>query len=238
MGEDVFSSIVNTVKALGIFLIMVQSVPILVWVERRASAFMQNRFGPNRIGPLGLVQLLADMVKFLFKEDFVIQKGNKFYFYLAPILAVVPVALAFGCLPLSAPVYIEAFEWLGRQWGPYIFEARAFGLDIGVVFVFGISSLAVYSLLLAGWSSNNKFSLLGALRASAQAISYELALSLSLIGVLMLFNTFSFDTIIELQNKSLNFNLFSKQVDISFLPNWGIFYSAFGGFASFYSALC
>lgn len=228
MGEDVFSSTVNIVKMLVIFLIMVQSVPILVWVERRASAFIQNRFGPNRVGPLGLLQLLADLVKFLFKEDFALQQGKKFYFYLAPVLAVLPVAIAFGSLPLSAPVYVDAFEWLGREWGPYIFEIRSFPMDIGVVFVFGISSLAVYSLLVAGWSSHNKFSLLGALRASAQAISYELALSLSLLGILILFNTFSFDSIIDLQNRPLNFQFFSLKVHIPFLPNWGIFYQPLG----------
>ena len=233
MGEDFFSSSVNLIKMLVIFLIMIQSVPVLVWLERRASAFIQNRFGPNRVGPLGLFQLLADLVKFLFKEDFLIEKGNKFYFYLAPVLAVLPVALAFGSLPLSAPVYVEAFEWLGRSWGPYIFEIRSFPMNIGVVFVFGISSLAVYSLLLAGWSSKSKFSLLGALRASAQAISYELALSLSLIGVLMLFNTLSFDEIIELQNKPLNFEFLAWSASFSFLPNWGIFYQPLGALILF-----
>ena len=233
MGDDVFSSVVNLVKMTAIFLFMVQCVPILVWIERRASAFIQNRFGPNRVGPLGLTQLLADLVKFVFKEDFVMDKSRKFYFYLAPILAVIPAAIAFGALPLSAPVYVDAFELFGHTLGPYIFEVRSFPMDIGIIFVFGISSLAVYSLLLAGWSSANKFSLLGALRAGAQAISYELALSLSLLGILMIFNTLSFDQIIELQNQPLTFQFFSKEIQVHFLPNWGIFYQPLGALLLF-----
>ena len=233
MGDDVFSSVVNLVKMTAIFLFMVQCVPILVWIERRASAFIQNRFGPNRVGPLGLTQLLADLVKFVFKEDFVMDKSRKFYFYLAPILAVIPAAIAFGSLPLSAPVYVDAFELFGHTLGPYIFEVRSFPMDIGIIFVFGISSLAVYSLLLAGWSSANKFSLLGALRAGAQAISYELALSLSLLGILMIFNTLSFDQIIEMQNQPLTFQFFSKEIQVHFLPNWGIFYQPLGALLLF-----
>jgi len=143
------------------------------------------------------------------------------------------VALAFGSLPLSSPIYIDSFQLFGHSLGPYLFEVRSFPMDIGIIFVFGISSLAVYSLLLAGWSSGSKFSLLGALRASAQAISYELALSLSLFGVLILFNTFSFDQIIEMQNQALNFQFFSKEITIRFLPNWGIFYQPLGALLLF-----
>ena len=233
MGEDFFSSTINVIKILVIFLIMVQSVPILVWLERRASAFMQNRFGPNRVGPLGLLQLLADFIKVIFKEDFVNPQAHKFYFYAAPVLAVIPGALAFGAIPLSAPVYIDQFQLFGQTLGPYIFEMRSFPMDIGIVFVFGASSLAVYSILLAGWSSGNKYSLLGGLRASAQAISYELALSLSLIGVIIIFNTFSFDEIIEIQNQALNFKFFSYEVQVDFLPNWGIFYQPLGALLLF-----
>ena len=233
MGEDLFSSTVNFVKIFVIFLLVVQSVPILVWVERRVAGFIQNRLGPNRVGPLGLTQLLADLVKFLFKEDFVIDKSRKFYFYLAPILAVIPAVVAFGSLPLSAPVSVESFELFGKNLGPYQFDIRAFPMDIGLLFIFGISSLSVYSLLLAGWSSANKYSLLGALRASAQAISYELALSLGLVGILIIFNTFSFDQIIQIQNQALNFQFLSKEVQVDFLPNWGIFYQPIGAILLF-----
>ena len=233
MGEDFFSITINVLKAFAIFLILVQSVPILVWLERRASAFIQNRFGPNRVGPLGLLQLLADFVKVLFKEDFVHPNTHKAFFYIAPVISVIPAALAFGALPLSAPVYIDQFQLWGHTLGPYIFEMRSFSMDIGIIFVFGASSLAVYSLLIAGWSSGNKYSLMGGLRASAQAISYELALSLSLIGVIIIFNTFSFDEMIDMQNKALSFSFFSHPVSVSFLPNWGIFYQPLGALLLF-----
>ncbi len=230
---DFFEVTVNFIKIAVIFLLMVQMVPLLVWVERRGSAFIQNRFGPNRIGPLGLVQNLADLVKFLCKEDFLGQKGRKNFFYLAPIFSLIPAALAFGAIPLSTPVSVEAFEWLSRTWGPYTFYFQSFVMGIGIVFVLGVSSLAVYALLLAGWSSGSKFSLYGALRASAQAISYELALSLSLVGVLLLFNTFHFSEIVALQSGPLSFHFFGQAVTFSFLPNWGIFYQPLGALLFF-----
>ncbi|MDE0518158.1 MAG: NADH-quinone oxidoreductase subunit H, partial [Bdellovibrionales bacterium] len=120
-------------------------------------------------------------------------------------MSLIPAALAFGAIPLSTPVEVEAFKWLGQTWGPYTFYFQSFVMSLGVVFVLGVSSLAVYSLLLAGWSSGSKFSLYGALRASAQAISYELALSLSIVGVLLLFNTFHFSEMVSAQNGPLQF---------------------------------
>ncbi len=228
MGNDFFEIFVNVIKIALIFFLMVQLVPLLVWVERRGSAFIQNRFGPNRVGPLGLVQNLADFVKFLFKEDFLNKAGRKNFFYLAPVLALLPAALAFGAIPLSTPVQIEAFELFGRNFGPYTFFFQSFFMGVGIVFVLGVSSLSVYSLLLAGWASGSKFSLYGALRASAQSISYELALSLSIVGIIMLFNTFDFSEIVLAQNGPLQFYFFGEQLKISFLPNWGIFYQPLG----------
>ena len=236
MGTDIFEVVVNIVKVAVIFLLMVQMVPLLVWVERRGSAFIQNRFGPNRIGPLGLVQNLADFVKFLCKEDFLGHKTRRNFFYMAPVLSLIPAALAFGAIPLSAPVKLDVFQWLGYSWGPYTFYFQSFVIGIGIVFVLGVSSLAVYSLLLAGWSSGSKFSLYGALRASAQAISYELALSLSIVGILLLFNTFSFSEIVQLQNRPLQFHFLGELVVFPFLPNWGIFYQPLGALI-FFSAL-
>jgi len=228
MGSDIFEITINFIKIVVIFLLMVQLVPLLVWVERRGSAFIQNRFGPNRIGPLGLMQNLADLVKFLCKEDFLAQSVKKPFFYSAPVFSLIPAALAFGAIPLSSPVEITAFEWLGRVWGPYTFYFQSFVMSVGIVFVLGLTSLAVYSFLLAGWSSGNKFSLYGALRASAQSISYELALSLSLVGVLLIYSTFDFSEIISTQSTSLQFYWFGKLVSIPFLPNWGIFYQPLG----------
>ena len=233
MNMDLFEIVINCIKIVVIFLLMIQMVPLLVWVERRGSAFIQNRFGPNRIGPLGLIQNLADLVKFLCKEDFLGHKGRKNFFYIAPVLSLIPAALAFGAIPLSVPVEVEAFQWLGQDWGPYTFYFQSFVVSIGIVFVLGVSSLAVYSLLLAGWSSGSKFSLYGALRASAQAISYELALSLSIVGVILLFNTFSFSEMVTAQTGPLSFHFFGELVTISFLPNWGIFYQPLGAILLF-----
>lgn len=235
MGSDVFEVTVNFVKLALIFLMMVQLVPLLVWVERRGSAFIQNRFGPNRVGPLGLLQLLADAIKFIFKEEFLPRESVALFYYAAPVIALVPAAIAFGAIPLSAPIKVEAFQWLGQNWGPYVFRFQTFDVGIGIVFVLGISSLATYALLLAGWGSSNKYSLLGALRASAQVISYELALGLSLVGCLLLYGTFSFQHIIDQQVGPLTFHWLGQTHQIAWLPNYGIFYQPLG-FILFFAA--
>ena len=218
---------ISIVKAVIIFLLMVQLVPLLVWVERRGSAFIQGRLGPNRVGPLGLVQLLADAVKFLAKQEFSPRRGRALLFYAAPVLALIPGAVAFGALPLSIPIQLEAFEWLGRTWGPYTLAFQSFDIGVGLVFVLGASSLGAYALLMAGWSSANKYSLLGAMRASAQMISYELALGMALVGVLLLYNSFHFTDIIQQQLGAMSFVWLGEQVSLP-LPNWGVFYQPLG----------
>ncbi len=229
MGSDIFEISVNFVKLIAIFLLMVQIVPLLVWVERRGSAYIQNRFGPNRVGPLGLTQLLADAVKFLTKEAFVPSRGYPFIYYIAPIVAMIPAALALAAIPLSMPIKIEPFQWLGETWGPYTFLFQGYNFGIGIVFVLGVSSLAAYALLLAGYGSNNKYSLYGALRASAQTISYELAMGLSIVGVILLFNSFDFLEIIKGQEAPLHFMFLGRKIELSaWLPNWGIFYQPLG----------
>ncbi len=218
---------------LVIFLLMVTMVPLLVWVERRGSAFIQNRLGPNRVGPLGLLQLLADAVKFFFKEEFVPKNGYKTIFYLAPIVALIPGAIAFGAIPLGIPLDIGAFNAFGQTWGPYNLGFQSFELGIGVVFVLAVASLGGYSLLLAGWGSGNKYSMMGALRACAQMISYELALGLSLVGILLIYGTFSFNDIVNMQEGPLNFSIGQKDIVIGFLPNWGIFFQPLGAILFF-----
>ena len=233
MGADVFEITVNALKMILIFLMMVQAVPLLVWLERRGSAFIQNRFGPNRVGPLGLMQLLADAVKFLFKEEFSPKKSIKILYYAAPVVALVPATLAYLAIPLSHPIAIEAFEMLGRSWGPYHFAFQGYEIGVGIVFVLGVSSLAVYSILLAGFGSGNKFSLLGALRASAQIISYELALGLSIVGMIMLYGSFDFAQMIAAQQGPLSFQFMGYTVSSAYLPNWGIFYQPLGAIIFF-----
>ncbi len=150
MGSAPLEITINFIKTILVFLTMVQLVPILVWVERRGSAFIQNRFGPNRVGPLGLVQLLADAVKFLTKEDFVPDKGNKFLFYAAPVFALIPAAIAYMAIPMSTPLIV----------GDSKFLIQGFEINVGIVFILGISSLAAYTILMAGWGSGSKFSLM------------------------------------------------------------------------------
>ena len=227
MGSDILEISINTIKLIVIFLMMVQAVPLMVWLERRGSAFIQMRFGPNRVGPLGLMQLLADAVKFIFKESFVPGKGIKFLFLAAPVLALLPAALTFTALPLSIPVNIAPFELFGNTWGGYTFSFSGFDIDIGIVYILAIASLGAYGILVAGYASGNKYSLLGAVRASAQMISYELSLSLSLIGILMIYATFNFYDMVAFQQVPLFANT-TLENTFWFLPRWGIFFQPLG----------
>jgi NADH:ubiquinone oxidoreductase subunit 1 (chain H) len=233
MGKDVFEITVNALKLVVIFLMIVQSVPILVWLERRGSAFIQNRLGPNRVGPLGLMQLLADAVKFLTKENFVPDSAKPFLYYAAPVFALIPGAVAFMAIPLSTPIQVGTFEMFGQSWGPYTFLFQGYDIGVGIVFILGVSSLAAYTLLMAGWGSGNKYSLMGALRASAQTISYELALGLSIVGVILLFGTFNLTDMIHAQTGPLTFAMFGHTISSNYLPNWGIFYQPLGALIFF-----
>ncbi len=218
MGNTTLEIAINVGKTLAVFLMMVQAVPILVWLERRGSGFIQNRFGPNRVGPLGLMQLLADAVKFLTKEDFAPEKGNRFMFYAAPVFALIPASVAYMAIPMSTPLKVGASTFL----------IQGFEINIGIVFILGVSSLAAYTILMAGWGSGSKFSLMGAMRASAQIISYELALGLSIVGVILLYGTFNLTEMIQAQQGPLHFSAFGYDIVCSYLPNWGIFYQPVG----------
>ena len=199
MGSDIFEITVNLLKLAIIFVMMVQMVPLLVWVERRGSAFIQNRLGPNRVGPLGLLQLAADAIKFITKEAFVPGQAVKFLYLAAPVIALVPAALAFAAIPLSTDIKVDAFEMMGKAWGPYVFHAQTVYINVGVIYVLGVSSLGAYGLLTAGWGSGNKYSMMGAIRASAQMISYELALGLSIVGAILIYGSFDFSEMVAYQ---------------------------------------
>lgn len=224
MGKDIFEITVNGLKLVVIFLMMVQAVPVLAWLERRGSAFIQNRLGPNRVGPLGLMQLLADAVKFLTKENFVPDTAKPLLYYAAPVFALIPGAVAFSAIPMSTPIMVDAFEMFGSTWGPYTFLVQGYDIGVGIVFILGVSSLAAYTLLMAGWGSGNKYSLMGALRASAQTISYELALGLSIVGVIMMYGTFNLTDMTLAQQGPLNFTFMGYTIASPYLPNWGIFF--------------
>ena len=144
-------------------------------VERKVSAWMQDRIGPNRVGPVGLLQPIADGLKFIFKEDVVPGHVNRVLYILAPAIVLVPAFLVLAVIPFGPPV-----EVMGRQ-----VQLAIADLDIGILFVFAISSLGVYGIVLAGWASNSKYAMLGGVRSSAQMISYEVSLGLSVVGIFM-----------------------------------------------------
>lgn len=152
----------------------------LIWVERRLLGFIQERYGPNRVGPFGLLQVVADMIKILSKEDWIPPFADKPVFILAPTIILASVLLSFAVIPFAPGLAVA-------------------DLNIGLLFFLAMSSMAVYSVVLAGWASNNKYALLGGLRASAQMLSYEVFMGLSLMGVVMLAGSFRLSDIVEAQ---------------------------------------
>jgi len=152
----------------------------LIWLERRLLALWQDRYGPNRVGPLGLAQVVADMIKIFSKEDWIPPFADKPVFVLAPAVIIVTVLMSFAVIPFTPGISVV-------------------DLNIGLLFFLGMSSMGVYSVVLAGWSSNSKYSLLGGLRASAQMLSYEVFMGLSLTGVAMMSGSFNLRQIVEAQ---------------------------------------
>jgi NADH-quinone oxidoreductase subunit H len=198
---------ISLLKAFLVFLGVVNTVPILVWAERRGSAFIQHRLGPNRVNIagitlFGLVQPLADVVKFIWKEDYAPSHANRVFYVLAPVLLLVPAAMAFAVIPFA-----DVLTVAGRE-----IKMQVADLNIGILYIFALTSLSVYGIVLAGWSSNNKYSLMGGIRSSAQMISYELALGLSVVGILMIYRSVQLDDIVLAQGQEL----------FGFLPKWGI----------------
>jgi NADH-quinone oxidoreductase subunit H len=161
----------------------------LIWIERKVSARIQDRIGPNRVGPYGLLQSVADGIKFVLKEDVIPATADKALFVIAPTISVFTTMLAFSVVPFGPPP---------SQPGGFPFAIAA-NLDIGILFVFAVTSLAVYGVILGGWSSNNKYSALGSLRSSAQVVSYEIPLGLSVLGVGLLAGSFNLETVIARQ---------------------------------------
>jgi NADH-quinone oxidoreductase subunit H len=211
--QSVFwSALIKSVLAFG--LLMVTTL-LLVWMERRVVAFMQNRIGPNRAGPFGILQTLADGVKLFFKEQVTPRKVELGMYLLAPVAAMIPAFLIFLVIPIGAPVTI----------GETVVDLQVTDLNIAVLFVLAMSSLAVYSIVLAGWASGSKYPLLGGVRATAQMISYEAAMGLALVPVVLLasaqlagaqvgIGTMSFSQIVALQQGSFR----------GFVPGWYVFW--------------
>lgn len=207
-GMDTFEWVAMLAKIGVVVFAFLNIVPIMVWVERRGSALMQNRLGPNRVGPLGLLQSLADVVKFIAKEDIIPAHVEKFYFLLAPFLAVTVAFMTFAVVPFAGPLQI----------GERVVKMQLADLNVGLLYTLAVASLGVYGIILAGWSSRNKYSMLGGLRSSAQMISYELSLGLSVLGILMVFETLSLGEIVAGQ----------EQLFLGPLPKWGAFIQPLG----------
>lgn len=181
--------LIAVIKSVVIIALLLTGFAYMTYLERKVVAHMQSRIGPNRAGPRGLLQPVADGIKLLLKEDIVPADADRAMFWLAPALAVVPAIIGFAVIPMGAPITL-----FGRT-----IPLQLADINVAVLYVLAASSLAVYGVVLAGWSSNNKYSLLGGLRASAQLISYELALGLSVIGVIMLAGSLSLTDIVAAQ---------------------------------------
>ena len=167
---------------IGVLIVALSIASGLIWLERRLLALWQDRYGPNRVGPFGLLQVVADMIKIFTKEDWIPPFADKPVFVLAPAIIVMTVLMTFAVLPITPRIIVT-------------------DLNIGLLFFLAMSSLGVYSVVLAGWSSDNKYALLGGLRAAAQMISYEVFMGLSLMGVVVLAGSFDLANIVEAQRK-------------------------------------
>lgn len=176
----------------------------LIWVERKISAYMQDRIGPNRVGPFGLLQPIVDGLKFLFKEDIIPNYVDKVLFLAAPAIAICTATFAFAVVPFGrttappGPSDPNFAQHLAEYRDSYQFVIAP-GIDIGIVFIFAVTSLTVYAIILGGWSSNNKYSFIGALRSSAQLISYEIPMGMSVIGIALLSGSLNLEQIIDRQ---------------------------------------
>jgi len=181
------------VKVLVIFVGLLTAIAYSTYLERKVVAHIQHRIGPNMVGPLGLFQPIADAVKLLFKEEVEPAKVNIIFYSLAPMLSFLVACMAIAVVPIS-----DTFNIAGRQ-----IEMLISNLNVAILYVLAVSSLGIYGIVLAGWSSNSKYSLLGGIRSSAQMISYEISLGLGLIGVILISQTFSIAEIVRQQSGSI-----------------------------------
>jgi NADH-quinone oxidoreductase subunit H len=195
--------ILSLIKVAVLFAVFMTTLAYLQWIERKVIAHIQLRVGPYRVGPHGLLQPLADVVKLITKEGVVPSHVNKFFYFLAPFLAVTLSLVSISVIPFGPEVEIAGVKtWM-----------QLTDLNIGILFVLAVSSVGVYGVALAGWASNNKYALLGGLRSSAQMISYELPLALGIAAPLLLANTLSFREMVDYQNGYW----------LGFIPRWNVF---------------
>ncbi len=194
--EFTINLIAFVIKFAIMMLIVLHIAPLMVWLERRAPAMMQRRKGPNRVGIgkfrlFGLFQSLADAIKLIFKEEVVPDGANKFFFHAAPVFALFPALLVATAIPYGPDITVMGYQ----------VPLSITNVDVGFLFIFAVASISVYGVALAGWACNNKYSLLGSLRASAQMISYEIPLGMSLIPAVLVYQTLDLNQIVLAQDK-------------------------------------
>jgi NADH-quinone oxidoreductase subunit H len=204
--------------------LLLLAVAYMTWLERKVIADIQVRIGPDRVGPFGLLQPIADGIKLMLKEDLIPAQVDRVLYLLAPSLSIIPALIAFSVIPFGSSTTL--FGLL-----PAPVSLRITDIDVGILFVFGVSSLGVYGIVLAGWASNNKYSLLGGLRSSAQMISYELSMGLSVVGVVLLAGSLSLVDIVGAQQGV------SWLLGIFPIPNWFVFWQPLGFLLFFTCAL-
>ena len=190
---DAIDLAIVAVKCLVIVAFLLTGFAYTTFLERKVIARMQQRLGPNRAGPLGLLQPAADGVKLIFKENITPVGVDRFVYFLAPIVSMVVAIMAFAVMPVADPVTVT----LGGQAREIRFQLADF--NVALLYVLGITSLAVYGLVLAGWASNNKFALIGGLRSAAQMVSYELAMGVALVSVVLVVGSLSMNDIVDWQ---------------------------------------
>ena len=200
--------LIAVIKIALMLFIVLTAVAYIVWLERKVVGRIQNRWGPTRVGPFGLLQPAADGIKFILKEDLTPPHVYKPLFIAAPLIAVVFALSSIALIPFGNNIHLFGYD-IPMQ----ITGAGGGDINTGLLIILGITSMGVYGIALAGWSSNNKYSMLGSLRAGAQMISYEIALGLSLVGVLILAGTFSLRGIVESQGGHFP----------GYIPHWNIF---------------
>jgi NADH-quinone oxidoreductase subunit H len=203
-------ALIKIAVTLGVLLTV---VAYTVWLERKLVGRMQNRWGPSRVGPFGLLQPLADGIKFLLKEDLTPPYVEKNIYLLAPGLALIMALTSIALVPIGPIVHLFGISTPVQITGVVNASGQVGDINVGILIVLGITSLGVYGIALAGWSSNSKYSLLGSLRASAQMVSYEVSLGLSLVGVLLMSSTLSLSGIVHAQLGTW----------FGFIPQWYIF---------------
>lgn len=206
-------------KAVVFFTLLMLLVPFVVLVERKVAGFIQDRSGPNRVGPWGALQTIADGLKFLLKEETLPREADRAFFLLAPLMAMVPVTVLFAVIPFAAP--------LPTPWG--LTEVMVADAPIGFLYILAIASLAVYGVVMAGWSSGSKYSLLGGLRGSAQMVSYEVGLALSLVPVVLVAGDVRLPEIIAMQQ--------AYDAGPATVSTWFVLPLALGGFFFLVSGL-